>query len=859
MDAPASPETGTPMQGGRQIAVTVPDSAHTLTVTVEHGGAWASHSLALVPREPVAALEKAEALRQANPEQARALLLPLLSEERAWVRGRALGRLARIERDIDRKKALFDEAMDLHRKARRISEEVKDGVTLVTALLGNRRFAEARSVLARIEPLGAQFPEGRSLALHYRARLASSVGDLRAALRLFDASKEIAERLDFQAHLADVVQFEAEVLLTLGRSADAMALDERGDTLSRRAKPCQRAQFLDNSGWHAVLAAESLAGLKADVTDPRPKLREALALYQGPCNQPGVKRNALTNLAISSIDLGRVDEARDYLDKARQVLQSPDGKPAAEPDDETEAWWSIVEARIALAIGEPAQALRSYNKSAEISARASLPDLRVRAALGQAKALNALGRSDAARKAYADADVLLDSWSHLAPLGEGRETFLARYEASTRERVDFLLRQAEREREPAGWIKEAATAARTGRARILGSLQWLDRLDALSPSEHARWDKAVTDYRLRLEALRVNKAKNDRSLPGDALTRAAQEEAAENKRLHDAFEEALSMAPRSANGALVPAPRAPGEVMLLCQPVQGGWVGFAITRDRTVFRRLAEKDPGAPPEQVATQLLDSFSDVLEGATQIRFAPHGRLSGVDFHKLPWRGRRLLDRFTVTYGVDLPRERSAAPASSHPPLAILVANPLRDAPGTSRAARSVAAALEESGWRVQLIEHEAATHDVVRAALGQPGVELFFYAGHGRYQGRDGWESGLRLADDVRFTVADVMALSRVPPRVVLSGCETAKAADDTPVEGLGLAQAFVVAGANEVVATVRPVEDKLAERVMRALYNKEEGGALLPGRDLPAALWQAQRVVATDPEAGDWAAFRVLVP
>src|SRR5262249_4478764 len=163
--------------------------------------------------------------------------------------------------------------------------------------------------------------------------------------------------------------------------------------------------------------------------------------------------------------------------------------------------------------------------------------------------------------------------------------------------------------------------------------------------ERARWEKAVDEYRHRRASVVANPTKPD-DLPVNIGERLKQEEAAENKRLYDAFEEALSMAPRTLDNAGPPTPPAPGEVMLLCQPVQDGWVGFAITRDRVAFRHLAKTDRDTPPE-IAARLLDAFSDVLKGAERIRFAPHGKLSDVDFHALPFKGRRLLDLFTVTY--------------------------------------------------------------------------------------------------------------------------------------------------------------------------------------------------------------------
>jgi CHAT domain-containing protein len=57
---------------------------------------------------------------------------------------------------------------------------------------------------------------------------------------------------------------------------------------------------------------------------------------------------------------------------------------------------------------------------------------------------------------------------------------------------------------------------------------------------------------------------------------------------------------------------------------------------------------------------------------------------------------------------------------------------------------------------------------------------------------------------------------VPDVVVLSGCETARTGTAGP-EGFGLAQAFAVAGAREVIAAIRPVRDEVSLAVAKALY------------------------------------------
>ena len=107
---------------------------------------------------------------------------------------------------------------------------------------------------------------------------------------------------------------------------------------------------------------------------------------------------------------------------------------------------------------------------------------------------------------------------------------------------------------------------------------------------------------------------------------------------------------------------------------------------------------------------------------------------------------------------------------------------------------------------------------------PAADLLHYAGHGRFAGREGWGSSLPLARGGRLSIGDILALASVPSRVVLSGCDAAREGEEASAESLGLAQAFVVAGATFAIAPVRPVSDALAARMSEALY----GALAAPG-------------------------------
>jgi len=262
---------------------------------------------------------------------------------------------------------------------------------------------------------------------------------------------------------------------------------------------------------------------------------------------------------------------------------------------------------------------------------------------------------------------------------------------------------------------------------------------------------------------------------------------------------------------------------------------------------------------------------VEAAAQVTVIPYGALRGVDLHAAPWRGAPLAASKPVAYAVDLPAAKAAAPAAlagggagspvADPPRdlpakvttpaerdgSLVVGDPLRNLPQARREAEAVHAALSARGQPSALQLGEQATRSALRQALGT--VRHLHYAGHGRFGG-EGWDSALPLADG-ELNAGDILTLP-VPPVVVLAGCETGRAAEG-PLESIGLAQAFILAGARAVVASSRPVDDRMAARLSEALY--EQGGRPEPPA-LPERLRQAQRKLRD--EGADWSAFRVLV-
>ncbi|WP_437758957.1 CHAT domain-containing protein [Sorangium sp. So ce1389] len=882
---------GAPVQGGVLARVPVPDGADALSVTAERDGVRASFRLPLLPPLDAPLLRDAEALRRNGKlDEASSALDALASAPEPAVQALAIGKRARV--DLARGRipeaiAGFEASIRAHRAAGRVSDEFLDRFALSYTLLYNgRRFAEARAALGALGPLEALHPEGRALKPYYEALLASESGDLRAALRQLDASAAGAERLGLGDHRLHVLQMRADLLQTLGRPLEAQALLREVKALSPASSaPCEQASLLNDIGWnalHVAWASGRSSGPRAGVgvplaradaepsgplADAEAPLTAALALYRGPCPKPAEQANVLTNLSLAKLEAGQTGAARAVLDEARRTDPRPDARVAM--------YWIEIEGRIALRSGNPAGALRIYDRLSQLAEASELPEGRYRAALGRGRALEALGRLDAAIAAYEGAEAVRSDLSLLVPLGQGRGGYLGRFEESARLQVDLLLR-----RDP----RRALRAARRSRALALAALRWIDGIESLGGEERARWESALAAYRDARAAF-DEEGRDDWRLSSDELEAARVTRASRGRSIRALLDEALFLARRGepALAELADAPAlADGEVMLVLHPIRDGWAGFTVSRGGLVARRLPALDLSSPAAELAAALLAPFAAPLRAATRLRVAAHGELDRIDFHALPWDGAPLVARMPVTYGLDLP-ERGARPAdaasatgpadaasatgpadaagaarpadaASAPRAALVVADPRRDLPAARREADAVARALEGKGLRVERLSGGLATHRAVAGALEQPGIELFHYAGHGSFGGLDGWDSGLALAGGSELAVGDILALRRAPVRVILSGCDTARteAAPGARGLGLGLAQALLVAGARSVIAATRPVDDALAERVMAALYAGEQQD---PGAQLREATLAALRA---DPSC-DWASFRALVP
>jgi tetratricopeptide (TPR) repeat protein len=174
----------------------------------------------------------------------------------------------------------------------------------------------------------------------------------------------------------------------------------------------------------------------------------------------------------------------------------------------------------------------------------------------------------------------------------------------------------------------------------------------------------------------------------------------------------------------------------------------------------------------------------------------------------------------------RASLAAPAAPPPQEdVLLVAGP--GLPGAAEEVRELAALYP----RARCLSGDAATGAAVTGAF-QRAVHAHV-AAHGSFRTDNPLFSSLELADGP-LTVYEIEALGHAPARLVLSACDSARAAVMVGDELLGLSSALFSLGTSTVVGSVVPVRDESARELMVAFHRR-----LAAGRSPAEALAEAQ--------------------
>jgi CHAT domain-containing protein len=330
----------------------------------------------------------------------------------------------------------------------------------------------------------------------------------------------------------------------------------------------------------------------------------------------------------------------------------------------------------------------------------------------------------------------------------------------------------------------------------------------------------------------------------------------------------------------------PNEALVEFLSTEDRLLSFVLTRDRVRWTEtpvtseelaervrsarsvIAARGPGgdAPLRGLHERLIAPLEreGMLAGIHALVVVPHGALAYVPFAALA-RGTSSPRYLVEDYSIVTLASASALPmlrARTSKPEAAVV-SVLAPLPAELPASRAEAAAIEHASPGVRSWVGSSATERVLREALAHTGV--VHVATHGLYDARSPMFSGIRLAeremtgpvipsgarsaesrdphpapggvdsdDDGRLETHEVLSMSIRSPLIFLSGCETALGpAYGTSFERnddyVTLAQAFLFAGARNVVATLWRIDDRsaadLAGAFSRALVSASPAEAL----------------------------------
>jgi tetratricopeptide (TPR) repeat protein len=801
------------VQGGRRFEINFGKAVDALTVKVKDNlGRTGTKRLPLRFITLPPAIELIEKARQSGklPEA-----VALFEKNKATLGDDVLSleaRLALSAGEMPKAMALFEKSIALYREKGRTQSAVYDAVRLVYLLMfRSHDFKAAQKWLSFCETTDPSFDEIYYRVKYFRSLFTWQLGDYRQALDNINEATEIADRFDLDDQFWAVLNQRLSILFDLGRFDEAeetLKLMEDSIRKKKNAHPCQTVALMSQRAWLSILKSEAGEPI---LSDPVPLLLEARRLGETALkcewNAPAV---IIINLAHAYLQKAEIEKA--YMELKRFETDK------IELNEAYRFWQLDLAARISLKRGKYKDAIALYSELRQLGEIYAREEVRWRASVGLAEVYLATAKQKKAIAMLREAHEQTSEGMLRIPLGEGRAAFVAQRHRALALFLEQLLKQ--------GQVAAALSVARQDRTRVLQSIVSAARGRNSSSQDDEVRAQRVSEFIRERDALR-QEMKDLWRLPADKIQLAAEQHKATRAKLRRLMDEAFSPNQEAASNfgdQSLTAPPA-GSVYLFYFNLGRDWVAFAMDATQTVASRLPEVPLRGSPEELSASLLGPFQLFIERNRRVEVVLTGALQRIDFHLLPWQQAPLIAHKEVVYKLDLPagdtQTGSAAEAKSdaQPPKALVVLDPRMDLPGARKESRVLEQLLKN--WKQTILTGTQASVAAFKEGLSQ--ADFLYYAGHGMHSGNGGMESSLLLAGRDTLEVGDVLALPRVPRTAVLLGCETGVTENDHDEWGLSLAQAFLIAGSREVVGTVRPVDDAMAERFSHALGETETLG------------------------------------
>lgn len=660
----------------------------------------------------------------------------------------------------------------------------REALPLLDAAQGRLRGVEAPEVLGTIH-------EARAVSCYYLGRFSEAADELHAAIREYDAGGRVGQGATAHRNLGLLHFFLGDTPGAMAELEIAARMHEQGGS------PYERAMDLDALG---VFRHRS-----GDLAGARQALESALATLSE--SQQAMQRgDFLADLAAVELASGRRDIGLDLLRQASALFEEQQDALGLQ-----QAATQIADAR--LESGE-IQAARAALENARVRTRnRRLAEYEWKMLYLEGRVLEASGQERDAGRRYAGSVSEVERLrGDLAP---------AAWRAAVLEDRIAPYRSLSRWHRLRGETADAYRVARMAKARTFVERLSLPSL-SLQPEAEEVPSQLMPAVAAPLSAIQARLEPKELLLDFFFDDRGLVAFRVDSARM-SAVEIAGRDAAESLQGTLEIL-RNPGRPAMESKSLTQAWRGAARLAGQRLF----------------SPLLAS----MQSSDRLLISPNGPLHGIPFAALEVDGGALVARwsFSLLPAAESLLERRAAPAGKQVATLILgdpVSGKGQDAlPGSAEEARRVADLI---GPSASLFVGKAATETVFREEAPLRG--RIHLAAHGRSNPLSPAHSYIQLApgqgQDGRLEAAEIASMSLPASLVVLSGCETGiegglsrgKAEGD---ERIGLARAFLAAGARSVVASLWKIDDREAQSYIPELYR------LLESRPPAEALGELQR-------------------
>ncbi|MFV8755251.1 CHAT domain-containing protein [Nannocystaceae bacterium ST9] len=708
--------------------------------------------------------------------------------------------IASSERRYDRVLAIADEVA---RSPVRSCVGISNLLRAYVLLFEQPDFNAAEVALASAEAVAPLDFKTATGVRYLRGVFDHRIGKLDESLEAFEESARLAALVGDDEQFMASATMQAVSLARLGRLREAEAVaasleqrfGDQGGTLVRDVR--------FDLAWIALLRRE----LDDKAPDPSAMLRELVADYTRSENFAYAARARL-HLVLALL------QSQETMEAQREFEQIDH----AELDGHSRVWYELAGFELAKVAGRQ-RAAKIRLERADFYADLTHDGehhFRIWAARG------ALARTQGDRRTASDAfhraSEIADELALAVPGSSGRSMMVTTHLRADAELIDLLIESNADE--------DAVCAAVGVRARHLRGV-WARLRPPLSPDDQREYQTLLGLHRAQLKGI-DHRLEGAWALPGPELELLHDELEQEGERADELLRGATALLEHEAPNWSCERikPKQVGAAVLTMAPSasQGRW-WFMLWR-RDVFgtsTTIVDVVDVEDPTERAAQAMALLGPTLADVDHLVVIPVGELTSVDFHVLALAPGLAPSMSSIVYSLGFGDAGRRMNAGSE---ACVVAGS-SDLAAVSKEIQEVEAGLAALGWPI----------NSSWMPTGDDQPLLLHYAGHGYHTGDVAWDSYIEIPGYGRLNAAQIVAAQRSPNLVVLGACSTGAQDPEALDGGMNLAVAFVLAGAELVLAPSGPVDDQTALSLSRRLYST------LRGRDAPAfieALTLAQR-------------------